>query len=63
MKGAGHTGLYYTARHGDHSGYHSARSDVALDLEAQRAANHRAELVLVVVGLALIISVTLALYG
>jgi hypothetical protein len=55
------TGLYYTSRHGYHTGYHSARSDVPLDSDTQRRAYRRAELVLVIVGLVLIVSLMLAL--
>jgi hypothetical protein len=57
------TGIYYTSRNGYHSGYRSAHSDVALNPQAQAAANRRAELTLVVVGLgvALVIIVLMAL--
>ena len=40
------TGIYYTSRKGYHTGYHSARSDVALDSRAQSAATRRVELTL-----------------
>jgi hypothetical protein len=55
------TGVYYTSRHGYHTGYHSARSDVPLDLKAQARANRRAELtILVVVGALLVLLVLTA---
>jgi hypothetical protein len=43
------TGIYYTSRHGYHSGYHSAGSTVPLDVRAQAAATRRVELTLVLV--------------
>jgi len=43
------TGIYYTSRKGYHTGYHSARSDVALDARAQSAATRRVELTLLFV--------------
>ena len=56
------TGIYYTSRSGRHTGYHSARADVALDPQAQAKANRRAEVTLVVVlGLALIVLLLAAL--
>jgi uncharacterized protein DUF4236 len=53
------TGVYYTSRHGYHTGYHSARSDVPLDVNQQARANHRAELMIVIV-LAMLVLVVLA---
>ena len=49
------TGIYYTSRHGYHTGYHSARSDVPLDSQAQAHANHRAELTILIVGMLLVL--------
>ena len=57
------TGLYYTSRHGYHTGYHSARSDAPLGSDAQRANTRRAELTLMIVGLALIVAVALLVYA
>jgi hypothetical protein len=49
------TGMYYTSRNGYHTGYHSARSDAALEPHAQMAASRRVEQTLVFVFAVLLI--------
>jgi hypothetical protein len=41
------TGLYYTSRQGYHTGYHSAKSDVARSLAEQTVTNRQVERTLV----------------
>ena len=52
------TGIYYTSRHGYHTGYHSAKADVAASPEQQAIADRNAEravaAVVLVVGFAIV---------
>jgi len=43
------TGVFYTSRHGFHTGYHSAHSDLPLTPDAQKRATQRAEVTLLIV--------------
>src|SRR5438552_16305367 len=42
------TGVFYTSRHGFHTGYHSAHSDFPLTPDAQQRATQRAEVTLLI---------------
>lgn len=56
------TGLYYTSRQGYHTGYHSAKSDVALPPSEQALADRHAERMLGgVIVLGVIVVIILAL--
>jgi hypothetical protein len=55
------TGVYYTTRHGYHTGYHSAKSDAPLSPDVQAAANRRAERTLGVIVLGIVIATILIL--
>jgi hypothetical protein len=54
------TGIYYTSRHGYHTGYHSARSDMPLDVTQQARADHRAEWTILLVGAVFVLVVLAA---
>ena len=43
------TGIFYTSRHGFHTGYHSTHSELPLAPDAQQRATQRAEVMLLVV--------------
>src|SRR5690349_19236589 len=53
------TGLYYTSRAGYHTGYHSAKSDMAPTPDEQVAADHRVGRTILVVAVIVVLSVLL----
>ncbi len=55
------TGIFYTSRHGLHTGYHSAHSDVPLTPDAQKVATRQAEVRLFVVAVILVAIVVMVL--
>jgi len=55
------TGVFYTSRHGYHTGYHSANSETPRPADQQAAADRRAERTLGVIVLTLVVVAVLAL--
>jgi hypothetical protein len=55
------TGIFYTSRHGYHTGYHSAKSDVPVSEQTRTAADRKAERTIAAVVLGIVIFAILAL--
>jgi len=55
------TGLYYTSRTGNHSGFHSAHTEAPLDPQTQAKADHLAGIALVAIALVVALATGLAI--